>query len=432
MVLPDPIQGISALAGTTRRVHASGMAIVKFRARSRTRTLARLRLLIAALALVGLTTAGASASTSTSASTSNDNVLTSVAGTAASNLWAVGYRDNGVAGRTLITRRSGGAWIRVASPNPGGATRDNHLLGVAAVAASDDWAVGWYDNGTAKRTLTMHWNGRSWKTIPSPNPGGATRDNILGAVTAITASNVWAVGTYFDGTANRTLTMHWNGRSWKTVRSPNPGGVTHPNGLAGTAGVSASKVWSVGSYWNYSYFNGTANRGVIERWNGTSWKAVATPSPGGTGDNPLSAVDASSKSDVWAVGYYGLADHTAQTLVERWRGTSWSHVSSPNPGGTARANMLRGVVAMSASNVWAVGGYHDGVTFRTLVEHWNGTAWTTIPSPNVGTDDFLSSVAALSVTNIWAVGDFNNGAARQTLIEHWSGKSWRVAASPNA
>src|SRR5689334_3789544 len=46
------------------------------------------------------------------------------------------------------------------------------LYGVAAVTATDVWAVG-QDYTAGSLTLTMHWNGSAWSVVPSPNIGEA-------------------------------------------------------------------------------------------------------------------------------------------------------------------------------------------------------------------------------------------------------------------
>jgi hypothetical protein len=43
-------------------------------------------------------------------------------------------------------------------------------------------------------------------------------------VTVVSPRNVWAVGDYNTGRAYLTLIEHWNGSSWKIVSSPSPGG----------------------------------------------------------------------------------------------------------------------------------------------------------------------------------------------------------------
>src|SRR6266704_1012129 len=60
-----------------------------------------------------------------------------------------------------------GAWSIVTSYNVG--SGNNNLNGVAAVSASDVWAVGGY-NSTNGDGLIKHWNGTRWKVVASPSP----------------------------------------------------------------------------------------------------------------------------------------------------------------------------------------------------------------------------------------------------------------------
>src|SRR5437667_195325 len=116
----------------------------------------------------------------------------------------------------------------------------------------------------------------------------------------------------------------------------------------------------------------------------------------------LDRVAAVLARDVWAVGYYqnGNSQNGGgpfQTLVERWNGTSWLLISSPNVGAVSN---LEGAAAVSANDVWAVGSYSNG----TLVEHWNGTSWSVVPSPNARADDnSLEGVTAVSANDVWDV-----------------------------
>jgi hypothetical protein len=128
-------------------------------------------------------------------------------------------------------------------PSPNVRTFSNFLAGVTATSASNAWAVGSYQNGTAPdRTLIEHWNGRAWAIQPSPDLGTV---NQLYGVTATSPSNAWAVGFYQSGTApDRTLIEHWNGRAWAIQPSPNGG--TGFSDLYGVAATSAANAWAVG------------------------------------------------------------------------------------------------------------------------------------------------------------------------------------------
>jgi hypothetical protein len=53
-----------------------------------------------------------------------------------------------------------------------------------------------------------------------------------------------------------------------------------------------------------AYSDGGVVRGLILHWAGTAWASVASPDPGS--DTSLSAIDAVSASDIWAVGDYTI------------------------------------------------------------------------------------------------------------------------------
>jgi hypothetical protein len=282
-----------------------------------------------------------------------DNVFEGVAATSARNIWAAGFDSNGTAYQTLIEHWNGTAWRKVRSPNPGGSANSHGLFGVAAVSAANAWAVGDYSNGTADRTLVEHWNGRSWKQMPSPNLGSSANGNLLLGVAATSSRNAWAVGDYSTGAGVHTLVLHWNGRRWRHVPSPDPGGSATFNELFSVAAVSATSAWAVGV---------SGSRTLILHWNGTAWKRVPSPDLGGPADdNVLSGVVATSSRNAWAVGNF-----LSQSLVLHWNGTSWRHVPSPNAG---LVNELFGVAAASSANIWAVGFYDDGVSFKSLAIH---------------------------------------------------------------
>src|SRR5215472_15835744 len=174
--------------------------------------------------------------------------------------------------------------------------------------------------------------------------------------------------------------------------------------------VSSCQAWAVGDY-----VTGAGDlRTLIERWNGTAWKQRPSPSPVAA-YNDLFGVAATSATNAWAVGEY--SNHPASlafhTLAEHWNGTAWTRVPSPSPGGPTGNSLLQAVAATSASNAWAVGASSAGA----LIEHWNGTAWTQVPSPVPA--GVLTGVAATSARDAWAVGYYRNpGTLRlKTLVE---------------
>ena len=131
----------------------------------------------------------------------------------------------------------------VTSPSPGGG-HGSFLTGVAAAGPAQAWAVGYYTTGQTTRTLIERWNGRAWKQVASPSPGGAHSGSALSGVAVAGKSGAWAVGHYF-GPPLRPLIERWNGRAWKFVPSPNPG--RHGGTLNAVTTFGDSGAWAAGS-----------------------------------------------------------------------------------------------------------------------------------------------------------------------------------------
>src|SRR5207248_3279171 len=97
-------------------------------------------------------------------------------------------------------------------------------------------------------------------------------------------------------------------------------------------------------------------------------------------------------------------------------GLGWNSVYSPNVG--ANDNKLNAVAAISTNDAWAVGSYSDqqfAGPNQTLTEHWDGSAWSVVPSGNPGaSDDVLLGVAAVSPDDVWAVGYYYDGSSDRT------------------
>ena len=322
----------------------------------------------------------------------------------------------------------------------------NTLNAVTALSQSDAWAVGFQNDNNINfsRTLTLHWDGSSWKTIPSPNPGSlpSCKDfntgNELTSIAAVSTNDVWATGFSFSCAEFnlRPMVIHWDGQKWKAVDTPALR--TNDNAsLNGLVALAADNIYAVG----YQPATNGAVLTLIEHWDGKRWSVVPSPNRSATG-NVLSAVSANSATDVWAVGdSVDQPTTSVQTLVEHFDGKRWKVVPSPNPLPklTLNHNVLSSVQAVSANDVTAVGFLRDAGQQRelTLIEHWNGKKWSVVPSPNQselpGSLNTLTSVTAVSGTNLYAVGffgDANTNGQDETLVEQFDGKQWSIVASP--
>ena len=326
----------------------------------------------------------------------------------------------------------GATWTQEADPIPGGF---GTLSAVVALSPSDAWAVGSHTSSVG--ALALHWDGSAWQQVSMPIPSGA-KDVSLNGVGAVSATDVWAVGTWFGarkdawGEDGGTLIEHWDGSSWTIVPSLPPRGSAT---LSAVAALSATNVWAVGSYKAHA---GGLGRTLVMHWNGTAWKRVASPHPGRRhyADSGLSGVAAVSPESVWAVGSYYRAQGrhgSYQTLSLNWNGQKWKQVPTPNAHG---GNGLTAVAVAGRNNVWAVGGHWNGVTGWLLAEHWNGHAWRILPADSgyPGSDgQILTSVTTVPGDGVLAAGltSYEDAQCYYGIIEHSNGHAWSPVTAPN-
>lgn len=248
------------------------------------------------------------------------------------------------------------------------------------------WGTGPNDIWASGHNTMMYNNGTRWVVIPGDWQGGAT--SIHGSST----DNVWAAGHglwRYDGrrwtnlfpppysehngvwvagkddvfvtTASRVL--RWDGAVWDTMM-PRVSG----RGFNAVWGAGPNDVFVVGGTWNTAL---QKTDGHVWHWDGAQWDSVKY-----TGQY-LSKVWGTSGSDVYAVGQNGF--------VARWDGTSWTQVAQ---GLTTMS--LNAVWGTGPDDVWVAGGGYQGGGPQSTVLHWDGAAWSLVPTggPRVVTAGF--------------------------------------------
>lgn len=263
----------------------------------------------------------------------------------------------------------------------------------------------------------------------------------LGAETSISRVTLkW--GTYYAKAYRIEVSL--NGTSWSTVYS-----TTAENGgtdVVDFAATNARYVRMTSTTWNdnrqrnwlYEFEIYLDDGGVPPPPVSGSWSVVPSPN-GAQPRNALHSVAVVAADQVWAAGTTENLNGTVKnTLIEQWNGSSWTVVPSPNPHLTTfgARNELFGIAASSATDAWAVGlqGGTSSNNSSTLVLHWNGSNWASVAGPDVlNGASRLTAVSALSVTSAWAVGAFTDASTNgyeQTLIGYWNGSFWAVVPSP--
>ena len=281
------------------------------------------------------------------------------------------------------------------------------MLNGLSLTPSSAWTVGGLtDTANTFHAYAQYFNGSSWSLGAPVDARPHNVDTWLNDVKAFPSGpsgqpEAWAVG--YGGPAStflrpQMIVEHWIGPDpaspWELSAPTTPSG-TYTN-LVSVTGTSATDLWAVG----YSRTGATYDA-LIEHYDGHQWSsAPAAPLPASTSSSGLISVSAAGPSDVWAVGY--RTDGSGyRTLVEHFDGSSWSAVAAPSPGTTE--DVLLGVAA-TGGDAWAVGYRTDGAGAHALVERYDGTSWSSVTAPGpFNLIDVLRSVTIEPTTGrLWA------------------------------
>ena len=307
--------------------------------------------------------------------------LTAISATSTDDVWTVGALASKQVG--IIEHWDGVTWSRTRLAC--------HCLlhGVSARAADDVWVV-----GSGRQAVIEHYDGSGWTRVETP---ALTKPKLF-AVSADAADDAWAVGSSQGSTSTQTLVLHWDGSSWSVVSSPS---FRSPSSYLGVSAIAPDDVLAVG------YVVG--GRPLLSHWDGNRWKRSK-----GFGTKMLNAnaVSAVSSEDGWAVGF-GIDE------LGRWDGQTYTPVKAPSPG---YAGSLTGVADRASDDAWAVGWaeVRSGDPATTLIDHWDGTSWHHVASPDPYSDDGLMGVSATAADDAWAVGS----TGVDSFVLHWDGTAW--------
>ena len=323
----------------------------------------------------------------------------------------------------MLTGAKGGA-VRVASSGSGshGRLRLSAVLAVATVVSVAAVPVSGVNAAASASSPT-------WSVVPSPNPpapAGGTSGAGLNGIACPAGGSCVVVGDYVDGYP-LPLVGYSTGSTWSIAAADRPTSYKNPSGqLSTVACATRTRCFGVGTY-----YNGASTRMLIEQWNGKVWSLVPNPKMPGITKSSLSGIACPTGTSCFAVGYVVRAPAAPRTLVEHWNGTTWSVVPSANPSGGGR---LSGISCLTNAHCVAVGA-SSAASSTTLVERWNGTTWSVVASPNPpkSASSVLGAVSCPTKNACFAVGSyFGKGLeSPSTLVEQSNGDTWSIVATPD-
>ena len=224
-----------------------------------------------------------------------------------------------------------------------------------------------------------------WRNLPRPM---GLRNVQLQGLSCPTASSCVLTGYYWTaspkGLTRGFAEVLGNGR-WTQTRLPVPRSIS--SSLDAVSCVSSTWCMAMGTDWT-----GSANHVFATIWNGTSWRLVPVPLPGGAiggGQAQASGVSCVTRSWCMAVGFYPTSEVT-EPLVERWSSGRWHLATGPaivhatdSPRTSEGTELRLGSVSCVSRSWCAVTGYSSVAgalesTDQAELAILNGRSWTTV------------------------------------------------------
>ncbi len=286
-------------------------------------------------------------------------VFSGVWGSSASDVYAVGSGgSNNNYTVPLVYHKTSGPWSVENLPSfPSGVT-SGYLYGIWGSSAGDIYAIGSGNNNTVP--LVYHKTGSNWSVTSPALPDWSTEGVVvisgyLYSIWGFSASDIYAVG-YGNGGTIPLLYHTTDGSNW-IESSPSPHPLLPTNwtrgNFKGVWGPDTSDLYIVGTG-----YNGTDYLPLVYHKTGGNWAADTLGLPSGVTSGYLNGIWGSSASDIYAVGY-GLNGSASVPLLYHKTNGIWAEASPSRPIGWI-SDSLSGVWGSSASDVYTAGFGNSG------------------------------------------------------------------------
>lgn len=309
------------------------------------------------------------------------------------------------------------SWKQVSTPNPGRfGAYGRWLVDVSASSSKSVWADGFTHAGP----LLIHWNGKRWSTSKAPRP--QNNAGTLKWVSALSRKNVWAFGLQGSSFPQKLWAIKHSATGWHNEHLG-----SLPDGFRAqrVRAYSNKSIWAVGSDQELH-----GQLAAAAHWDGHTWTEVMLNSgTGETGD--LWDITRVPGTNTWMAVGSTLSPQIAGLYVK----VTTSGITKMS---TTGATYLRGpnsVVAFSPTNAWAVGVDTTGEYYEPIVEHWDGTTWSSESGARVPGKQLSSGLVGLASgakNELVAVGSSRtrDGGTR-LLAERYNGRTWQLLKPVN-
>ncbi len=269
-----------------------------------------------------------------------------------------------------------------------------NLYGVNMVSQNEAWAVGARSGSSMN---IFRWDGSSWCRLQTSSSCGGRRystsasnnERTLYAVNVLAYNNTNGTGDFgfaVGGRSSDGLILIYNGSRWQdSVVNTNTIGQIYALSLIPNGNSQPIEAWTAGR-------RRSGNQGEIIRYYNGSWQ-ISSRKITTRRMRAISMID--TNGDGLADFGFAVGD---RSYVYTYSNGSWNN-GQRNPGGAFGGNniTLYGVVVISPTNAWIVGG--GGRTY-----HFDGNSWSQVSRPSGTSGRTLYDVDAIGPKAMETIG----------------------------
>lgn len=267
--------------------------------------------------------------------------------------------------------------------------------------------------------------------------GGVMIAVLAFAMPAMVTTVTLASGGAAMAAANPAPSVTTSAPQWTVQPSPNAPGSTL-DVLEGVSCVAGGTCTAVG----YSNTSSGGTEGLALGNSASTWNVETMPALPGARDVEMTGVSCTTSSWCDAVGWTAGAGAGVNDLnvVEHWDGAAWTTVPTPEPGPTnAKWSELSGISCLTSSYCLAVGGYIKNIDNASAEEQplalqWNGTTWSMLDAPNPQAENgsSFSAVSCVTPDHCEVTGDYGYADIAQSVFAYsYNGTTWTGQSQKN-
>lgn len=170
-----------------------------------------------------------------------------------------------------------------------------------------------------------------------------------------------------------TLTFQTTAQSWQPVGSGC--GTNDQTNAVRALTVYNNQLVAAGTF---SSAGGSAANNIAS-WDGTSWHPLGQGIGASAGFQVVNAL-AVFQGDLYAAGTFSIAGGAPAASIAKWNGTSWTALGDGISQGGVQA------LAVIGGYLYAAGNFSDTINGQEvhLIERWDGSSWSHLPGSQAG------------------------------------------------